>query len=144
MSPASSTKANGNIGSLGLKAKSATKEDVTSKKALLDEHVDTGKRKLQTLPVFATQDECEPPAEAKDETAMQCKEEKTDYAPIVMENVMLHGNRRVEKYLTSHISLFFSKRLSLFLSSFRNYLCICRPHPRLALHRVYRAMVLRI
>jgi ATP-dependent RNA helicase DDX46/PRP5 len=76
MSPASSTKANGNIGSLGLKAKSADKEDVTSKKALLDEHVDTGKRKLQTLPVFATQDECEPPAEAKDETAMQRREDR--------------------------------------------------------------------
>jgi hypothetical protein len=40
-----------------------------------------------------------------------------------MNNVMLRGTRRVKKYLTSHISLFFSKRLSLFLSSFRN----CKP-----------------
>jgi ATP-dependent RNA helicase DDX46/PRP5 len=78
MSPANSTKANGNIGSFGLKAKSAAKEDMTSKKALLDDNVDTGKRKrkLQTLPVFATQDECEPPAEAKDETAMQRREDR--------------------------------------------------------------------
>jgi ATP-dependent RNA helicase DDX46/PRP5 len=76
MSPANPTKANGNIGSFGLKAKSAAKEDVTSKKALLDDNVDTGKRKLQTLPVFATQDECEPPEEAKDEAVMQRREDR--------------------------------------------------------------------
>jgi ATP-dependent RNA helicase DDX46/PRP5 len=67
---AQSTKANSNIGSFGLKAKSAAEEDVTSKKALLDDNVDTGKRKLQALPVFAAQDEPQPLAEAEDEAAM--------------------------------------------------------------------------
>ncbi|KAL5118254.1 pre-mRNA processing RNA-helicase [Pleosporales sp. CAS-2024a] len=66
---AASTKANGNMGSFGLKAKSAVEEE-TSKNALLDDENDTGKRKLQALPVFADHDEPSPTAEAEDEAAM--------------------------------------------------------------------------
>ncbi|KAH8731206.1 hypothetical protein GQ44DRAFT_605168 [Phaeosphaeriaceae sp. PMI808] len=64
---AQSSKTNSNIGSFGLKAKSATEE--TSKKAVLDDEVDTGKRKLQALPIFAN-DAPSPPADVEDETAM--------------------------------------------------------------------------
>jgi ATP-dependent RNA helicase DDX46/PRP5 len=67
---AQSTKANGNIGSFGLKAKSAAEEDVTSKKILLGDDVDAGKRKLQTLPVFAAHEDSEPLADAEDDAAM--------------------------------------------------------------------------
>jgi ATP-dependent RNA helicase DDX46/PRP5 len=67
---AQSAKTNGNIGSFGLKTKSAAEEDETSKKALLDDEVDTGKRKLQALPVFTAPDESEPPAEIEDDAAM--------------------------------------------------------------------------
>lgn len=67
---AQSTKANGNIGSFGLKAKSAAEEEETSKKALLDDDIGTGKRKLQALPVFDTNDEPEHEVDAEDDTVM--------------------------------------------------------------------------
>ncbi|KAH7388817.1 P-loop containing nucleoside triphosphate hydrolase protein [Pyrenochaeta sp. MPI-SDFR-AT-0127] len=55
-------KANGNIGSFGLKAKSAAEAE-TSRKTLLDDEDDTGKRKFQALPAFAPIDEPEPAAD---------------------------------------------------------------------------------
>ncbi|EAT85458.2 hypothetical protein SNOG_06807 [Parastagonospora nodorum SN15] len=66
---AATTKANGNIGSFGLKTKSTAEEDISSK-ALLDDEIDTGKRKLQALPVFATHDEPETTAGVEDDAAM--------------------------------------------------------------------------
>jgi ATP-dependent RNA helicase DDX46/PRP5 len=66
---AQTSKAGGNIGSFGLKAKSAA-EDETSRNALLDDDVDTGKRKLQALPVFANDDEPQPAVDAEDDAAM--------------------------------------------------------------------------
>ncbi|KAH7080475.1 Pre-mRNA-processing ATP-dependent RNA helicase PRP5 [Paraphoma chrysanthemicola] len=64
------SKANGNIGSFGLKAKTTTEEE-TSRKALLDDDVDTGKRKLQALPVFTSNDdEHELTADAEEDGAM--------------------------------------------------------------------------
>jgi ATP-dependent RNA helicase DDX46/PRP5 len=69
-SAAQPSKANGNIGSFGLKAKTTTEEE-TSRKALLDDDVDTGKRKLQALPVFSSnEDEPELAVDAEDDTVM--------------------------------------------------------------------------
>lgn len=63
-------KLNGNIGSFGLKTKSAAEAE-TSKKALLDDEVDTGKRKFQALPEFPAIDEPEHAADdGEDEAAM--------------------------------------------------------------------------
>lgn len=68
--PAAHTKANGNIGSFGLKAKSAAEAE-SSRKTLLDDEDDTGKRKFQELPAFAPIDDPEPAAEdAGAETGM--------------------------------------------------------------------------
>jgi len=66
---APAAKTNGNIGSFGLKAKSAAEEEIASK-ALLDDELDTGKRKLQTLPAFATHNEPETTAGVQDDAAM--------------------------------------------------------------------------
>jgi ATP-dependent RNA helicase DDX46/PRP5 len=66
----SASKASGNIGSFGLKNKSnAEAEADISKKALLDDEVDTGKRKLQALPDFSANDQVEHDA-AEDDAAM--------------------------------------------------------------------------
>lgn len=59
---AAQARTNGNIGSFGLKTKSATEVE-TSKKAFLDDEVDTGKRKFQALPDFTANDEPEPVAD---------------------------------------------------------------------------------
>lgn len=70
-SASQSAKMNGNIGSFGLKAKSAAEEEEeTSKKALLDDDVGKHKRKLQALPVFTASDEPELVADAEDDTVM--------------------------------------------------------------------------
>ncbi|CAO2650593.1 Nn.00g018850.m01.CDS01 [Neocucurbitaria sp. VM-36] len=63
-------KSNGNIGSFGLKAKSATESEIT-KKALLDDEVNTSKRKFQALPDFTPGDEPEHAVDdAEDEATM--------------------------------------------------------------------------
>jgi len=66
---AQAAKAGGNIGSFGLKAKSAADEE-TSRKALLDDDVDTGKRTFQALPVFGENDAPSPAADADEDAAM--------------------------------------------------------------------------
>lgn len=68
----SAAKANGNIGSFGLKTKSneAEAEAETSKKALLDDDVDTSKRKFQALPEFTANDELEPEADGAEDDAV--------------------------------------------------------------------------
>jgi ATP-dependent RNA helicase DDX46/PRP5 len=67
----SASKANGNIGSFGLKTKSnAETEADTSKNALLDDEVDTGKRKLQALPNFADNDEPEHETDTAEDDAV--------------------------------------------------------------------------
>ncbi|KAF1840951.1 P-loop containing nucleoside triphosphate hydrolase protein [Cucurbitaria berberidis CBS 394.84] len=67
---AAQAKANGNIGSFGLKAKSATEAE-TTKKTLLDDEVDTSKRKFQALPDFTPGDEHEPAVDdVEDDAAM--------------------------------------------------------------------------
>jgi ATP-dependent RNA helicase DDX46/PRP5 len=65
-------KANGNIGSFGLKTKAAETEAEaeTSRKALLDDDVDTGKRKFQALPEFTANDEPEPEADGAEDDAV--------------------------------------------------------------------------
>ncbi|KAI1675239.1 DEAD/DEAH box helicase [Pyrenophora tritici-repentis] len=65
-------KANGNIGSFGLKTKTAAEvEAETSRKALLDEEGPTRKRKFQALPEFNNHDEPESEANGtEDDTAM--------------------------------------------------------------------------
>lgn len=64
----SAVKANGNIGTFGLKARTAAEVEAEStKKALLDDHVDTSKRKLQALPIFAPLEEPEHAAGAEDD-----------------------------------------------------------------------------
>jgi ATP-dependent RNA helicase DDX46/PRP5 len=63
------SKASGNIGSFGLKAKSATEEE-SSKKILLGDEVDTGKRKLQALPVFTTDEQPDSTHDPEDDAVM--------------------------------------------------------------------------
>lgn len=61
-------KGNGNIGSFGLKAKTAAEAEAeTSRKAFLDEEGPTRKRKLQALPEFTANDEPEPEADGADD-----------------------------------------------------------------------------
>ncbi|RAR05195.1 pre-mrna-processing atp-dependent rna helicase prp5 [Stemphylium lycopersici] len=63
-----SAKGNGNIGSFGLRAKTAAEDEAeTSRKALLDEEGPTRKRKLQALPEFTANDEADG---AEDDGAM--------------------------------------------------------------------------
>jgi ATP-dependent RNA helicase DDX46/PRP5 len=66
------SKANGNIGSFGLKTKTAAETaEETSRNALLDEEGPTKKRKLQALPEFTTNEEPELEADgAEDDAAM--------------------------------------------------------------------------
>ncbi|KAJ4315150.1 pre-mRNA processing RNA-helicase [Neodidymelliopsis sp. IMI 364377] len=62
-------KANGNIGAFGLKAKNALDDTETTKKALLDDDTDTGKRKFQALPAFAPIDAADALPDAEDDEA---------------------------------------------------------------------------
>ncbi|KAF2661317.1 P-loop containing nucleoside triphosphate hydrolase protein [Lophiostoma macrostomum CBS 122681] len=62
--PTKSVKANGNIGSFGLKAK-ATTEVKADKNALLDDGEGTKKRTFQALPDFNPEDGPSPPADAE-------------------------------------------------------------------------------
>ncbi|EUC47537.1 hypothetical protein COCMIDRAFT_89834 [Bipolaris oryzae ATCC 44560] len=67
----STAKGNGNIGSFGLKTKTAAEAEAeTSRKAFLDEEGPTRKRKFQALPEFTANDEPEPEADgAEDDDA---------------------------------------------------------------------------
>ncbi|KAJ6276440.1 P-loop containing nucleoside triphosphate hydrolase protein [Bipolaris maydis] len=67
----STVKGNGNIGSFGLKTKTAAEAEAeTSRKAFLDEEGPTRKRKFQALPEFTASDEPEPEADgAEDDDA---------------------------------------------------------------------------
>lgn len=65
-------KPNANIGAFGLKAKNALDEAQTTKKAILEDDTDTGRRKFQALPAFAPIDDADalPDADEEDGTAM--------------------------------------------------------------------------
>ncbi|KAF1364815.1 DEAD-domain-containing protein [Lizonia empirigonia] len=65
-------KPNANIGAFGLKAKNALDEAHTTKKAILEDDTDTGRRKFQALPAFAPIDDADalPDADEEDGTAM--------------------------------------------------------------------------